>query len=116
MARLYDLEILLDNADAQILPDMFARVEIVKSQKENALAVPLYSVITLKNEKTVYVLEGDVARARKVSTGIQEGWRIQITEGLAENDAVIVVGHRRVSDGQRVNVIRTVSRWEDLEN
>jgi len=82
----------------------------------DAMAVPLYSIITLNDEKTVYVLEGDVAKARKVATGIQEGWRIQITDGLAPDDAVIVVGHRRVSDGQRVNVIRMVTQWEDLEN
>jgi len=115
-ARLYRLELALDNPDGEILPDMFARVDIVKNQVDNALAVPLYSIITLNNEKTVYVLEGDVAKARKVATGIQEGWRIQITEGLAEDEAVIVVGHRRVSDGQRVNVIRTVTQWEDLQN
>lgn len=115
-ARLYRLELALENPDREILPDMFARVDIVKNQVGDALAVPLYSIITLNNEKIVYVLEGDVARSRKVATGIQEGWRIQITDGLAEDDAVIVVGHRRVSDGQRVNVIRTVKHWEELEN
>ena len=115
-ARLYRLELALDNPDGEILPDMFARVDIVKNQVADAMAVPLYSIITLNDEKTVYVLEGDVAKARKVATGIQEGWRIQITDGLAPDDAVIVVGHRRVSDGQRVNVIRMVTQWEDLEN
>ncbi len=115
-ARLYSLELALDNPDGEILPDMFARVNIIKKEVPDALAVPLYSVITLNDEKTVYVVNDGVVHARKVETGIQEGWMIQITEGLAPDDEVIVVGHRRVSDGQKVNVIRTLKHLEELQN
>jgi len=115
-ARLYNLELSIDNPEREILPDMFARVEIVKKDIPNALALPLYSIITLNGEKTVYVVNDGVAHARTVQTGIQEGWMMQISDGLAPGDAVIVVGHRRVSDGQEVNVIRTITNLEELEN
>lgn len=115
-ARLYNLELSIDNPEREILPDMFARVEIVKRDIPNALALPLYSIITLNGEKTVYVVNDGVAHARTVQTGIQEGWMMQISDGLAPGDAVIVVGHRRVSDGQEVNVIRTIKNLEELEN
>ena len=47
-----------------------------------------------------------------MSTGIQEGWRIQVTSGLTEGDHLIVVGHRNVNDGQPVTVVRQVASAE----
>jgi len=114
-ARLYNLELAIANPDGLILPDMFARVDIRKREVPEAITIPLYSVITLDGRETVYVLNDDTAHARPVKTGIQEGWRIQVTEGLSPGERLIVVGHRRVSDGQKVNVIRTVSDMEELK-
>lgn len=114
MARLYDLELAIDNPDEEILPDMFARVEIVKKQARDALAVPLYAIIPVNNHQIVYVLSGGTAKARQIETGIQEGWMMQVTDGLYPGEQVIVVGHRRVSDGQKVNAVRTVSDMSDL--
>ncbi len=115
-ARLYNLELGIDNPDGEILPDMFARVDIVKQEVADALSVPLYSIITLNNEQVVYVVNDNTVHARSVKTGIQEGWRIEITDGLDAGDHVIGIGHRNVSDGQAVNVIRTVLSMEDLAN
>lgn len=114
MARLYDLELVIDNPTGEILPDMFARVEIVKQEVPQALAIPLYAVIALKEEKIVYVVENGVARSRKVTLGMLEGWRIQVLEGLREGEHVVVVGQRSVNDGQAVNVIRRVTDLEEL--
>lgn len=117
MARLYNLELQIGNPEGEILPDMFARVDIVKQKKPDALAVPLYAIITLNNEQTVYVMDesdANTVSSRIVKTGIQEGWRMEITEGLDAGEQVVVVGHRSLSDGQTVNVVKTVSRMEEL--
>ncbi|MCK4766926.1 MAG: efflux RND transporter periplasmic adaptor subunit, partial [Desulfobacula sp.] len=50
MARLYNLEIEVDNMDGEILPDMFARVKIIKKQDPQGLAVPMYSLVTLNKD------------------------------------------------------------------
>jgi len=114
MARLYPLEILLDNADGQLLPDMFTRVAIVKKRIFDALAVPLYTVITKNDAAYLYVVEEDRAREKRVRLGIQEGWFVQVTEGLAPHDQVIVVGHRGVSEGSPVRVVRTVTDPKEI--
>lgn len=115
-ARLYNLELQIDNPEGEILPDMFARVDIVKQKKANALAVPLYAIITLNNEQTVYVVEENTVKSRIVKTGIQEGWRMEVTEGLAPDEQVVVVGHRSLSEGQTVNVVKSISGMEELAN
>lgn len=114
-ARLYDLELEITNPAGEIRPDMFTRVEIVKQELHDTLSVPLYSIISLNDRQLVYVVNNGNARTKSVKTGIQEGWRIQVTEGLVPGDRLIVVGHRQVSEGQPVNVIRTVSDMEELQ-
>ena len=108
LARLYDLEILLDNPQARILPDMFVRVDVVKRTVDQALVLPLY-VITSNGVHTVMVVEDGRARPREVTLGIVEGFNAEITSGLQAGDAVIVVGQKQVADGQKVNVTRTVT-------
>ncbi|HDH11929.1 MAG TPA: efflux RND transporter periplasmic adaptor subunit [Nitrospirae bacterium] len=114
LAHLYKLEIEVMNPGGEILPGMFARVDIVKREVKNSMSVPLYSVITRGNGQFVFIEKAGKARARMVETGIIEGWRIQVTKGLARGDHVIVVGHRSVDEGQEVNVVRSVSNPEGL--
>jgi membrane fusion protein (multidrug efflux system) len=109
MARLYNLELVVDNPDGRILPGMFARVEIVKKRFEDTLAVPLYAVISQNNENFVYLEKDNKAEKRPVELGILEGWMIQVKSGLEVGDNVIIVGHRQVDEGQTVQVIKNVT-------
>ncbi len=108
-ARLYNLELAIANPEGVLLPGMFVRAEIVKKAAESSLSVPLYTVITRNGEQFVYVEEGGSAVKRSVELGILEDWRVQVKKGLAPGDRVIVEGHRNVEEGQKVNIIRTLS-------
>jgi RND family efflux transporter MFP subunit len=114
LARLYNLEIRLDNPDYQILPDMFARVTIVKNKDPEGLAVPIYSLVTKKNETGVFIEDKGQVAFRPVTTGFQDGWKILVADGLTSGDNVVVVGHRLIDDGEKVNVTRTISDMEEL--
>jgi membrane fusion protein (multidrug efflux system) len=113
-ARIFNLEIKVENPAGEILPDMFARVDIVKKEAPDALSVPIYAVVTREGEQMIFVENDGRAYRKKVSLGLQEGWRVQITEGLAPHEQVIVVGHREVNDGQPVKVIRRVFDPEEI--
>lgn len=113
-AHLYKLEIEVPNAAGEILPGMFARVDIIKNEVPDSISVPLYSVINRVNETFVFIVNDSKAHVQMVETGILEGWKIQITKGLSRGDQVIVVGHRSVDEGQEVNVVRTVTDPEEL--
>jgi RND family efflux transporter MFP subunit len=113
-ARVYPLELALENRDHEILPDMFARVEIVKQEVADSLAIPLYAIISRNDQHLVYVVEDSLAQVREIDLGIQEGWRIQAKTGLKVGDEVIVVGQRSVNDGTAVKVVRTIGDIEEL--
>ena len=83
-ARLYSLKLAVDNPDHDILPDMFARVEIVKREETGSLVVPVYSVISRNDKNYVFVLrDEDVVALRPIEMGLQESWRVEVTSGLS---------------------------------
>jgi len=109
MAQVYRLELKVENKLEDILPGMFARVEIIKQEFPDALAIPLYAVISRDDKHYVYLEENGVAKLQEVKLGILDGWHIQITDGLKAGGEVIVVGQRSVDEGQKVNVVKRVT-------
>jgi RND family efflux transporter MFP subunit len=114
MARTYRLEIAVDNGRGDIRPDMFCRVGIVKRAVRDGLAVPLYALVQKGDGRAVYRVIDGKARLTPVRLGFQDGWRVQVVDGVAAGDHVVVVGQRDINDGQAVNVVRTVDALEEL--
>lgn len=114
MARLYNLEIRLDNPDFHILPDMFARVTIVKNRDPEGLGVPMYALVSRNKTTGVFVERDSQVAFRPVETGFQDGWQTQIRTGLNPGDNVVVVGHRIIEHGETVNVTQAVQTMEEL--
>ncbi len=114
MARLYNLEIKVNNIDGHILPDMFARVEIIKNQDPNGIAVPMYSIVKSNNMVGLYIENKGIVQFRPVKTGFQTGWLTQIIEGLNPGDKVVVVGHRIIEHGQKVNVTKNIQDMREI--
>jgi len=109
LARLYDLELSVPNPNGYILPGMFARVELVKRVFNQALTVPLYTVISQGEERFVFIEEDGRAKKRMITLGILVDWQAQITSGLKQDDRVIVVGHRFLDEGQEVKIVKSVN-------
>lgn len=88
---------LLDNADRQFTPGLFARVQMLGSGQFQALLVDDKAVLTDQDRKYVYVVDKEgKAQRRDVQLGrIADGLRI-IEGGLAAGDKVIVGGVQKV--------------------
>ncbi len=114
LARLYDLDLKLDNPDGKILPGMFVRVELVKKVIPGALVVPIYAVISESGHQFVYVVKDGRAYKRPVELGIMYGWQVQVARGLQPMEKVIVVGHRLLEDGQKVEVLKVVNHPREI--
>jgi membrane fusion protein (multidrug efflux system) len=108
-ARLYRLELEIDNPGHAILPGMFVRANIVKQQKDNAVAIPFYSVISRKDQQFVFVEKDGTVEKRYVQTGIMEQWMVEITKGLKAGERIVVEGHRDVEDGRKVKVVKVIT-------
>lgn len=108
-ARLYRLELAIDNRDHQILPGMFFRAQIVKKVYHDTVAVPIYTVIKRQNKQFVYVEKNGVAHQMPVELGIIEDWLVQVTSGLSPGSRVVVEGQRDIDQGRKLNIVRVLS-------
>lgn len=114
IARLYDLELEIDNSGGEILPGMFVRADIVKKTVENAIAVPFFSVISRNDEQYVFVEKDGSVQKRNVRLGIMEKWMVEIPEGLNSGDNLVVEGHRDIEDKQSVRVVKKITDPKEL--
>lgn len=114
VARLYRLELAIDNGGGEILPGMFVRADVVKRTVPEAIVVPFYSVISRNNDQYVYVENDGVVEKRNVRLGIMEQWLVEVTEGLRAGDRLLVEGHRDVEDKQKVKVVKSAADMKEL--
>jgi membrane fusion protein (multidrug efflux system) len=98
----------------ELRPGMFARVTTVFSTNAAALVVPEEAIVPQAGKQFVFRLlkegEGDgaklVSRRTEVQLGVRRGAQVQITQGLAEGDTVVVAGQQRLQqDGTAVRVV-----------
>ena len=114
VARLFRLELAIDNAGGEILPGMFFRADVVKKTVPDAVVVPFYSVISRNNEQYVFIEKDGIAHKKPVRLGIMEKWLVQVTDGLAAGDRLLVEGHRDVEDKQKIKVVKAASDIKEL--
>jgi RND family efflux transporter MFP subunit len=93
----YDVTIALESPEHFLKPDMTATVNIIVARHENVLAVPIDAVKQDKKGPTVTLMtEGPRGQSEfkpvSVKTGISDGDRTEIMEGLKEGDVVVVSG------------------------
>jgi membrane fusion protein (multidrug efflux system) len=105
VTRTFLTEVELDNADGALKPGMMARAKLVRQRYENAIAIPLFCVISLEDKYVVYVEDGGLARMREVKPGVFLDKQVHITEGLKPGDRLIVKGQRDVRDGEKVRIV-----------
>lgn len=108
-------------------PGMTATVDIITRRKNNVIGVPI-SAIVIKNDttsgtvakkspapadqkfETVFVKEGNKAKLRVVTTGIQDNRNIEILTGLKEGETVITGPYTTVTktlkDGDEVQLMK----------
>ena len=81
------------NPDSRLKPDMFANAEIVTDLNRSAISIPQTSVLNDGGKTVVFVAEGNGYQKREVHTGIQNGDRLEIVEGLSPGEKVVVKGN-----------------------
>lgn len=81
---------LVDNGDGRLRIGMTVQAVIVTAEKADALTVPLLAVEDGPEGKIVQVLaDNGGTEARKVITGLSDGVRMEIADGLREGEKVV---------------------------
>ncbi len=100
--RLMRAEIDLPNPDDKLHPGMYGRVTIHLSPNDVALRVPSACLHEQSGagQATLYVVKDGKAQLRHVRIGKDNGGQVEVVDGLADNDEVIVSESDRLTDGR----------------
>ncbi|MBW2277942.1 MAG: hypothetical protein JRF63_10640 [Deltaproteobacteria bacterium] len=116
MSRTATMEVDLVNKDHSLKPGMLARIRVQVEQRENVVVAPK-SALTVtaqrKGEQSLYramVASGEKAVERFVSLGLEEGNQVEVIEGLAVGDQLIVKGQHLLADGDPIKPARPAAQ------
>lgn len=91
-------------ADSGLRPGMFASAAIVTGQAESA-TIPREALLHRDGRPVAFVLSGDRVALRRLELGTADlAGRVEVREGLAAGERVVVSGAGFLNDGDRVRV------------
>lgn len=103
--RTFSVIIEVDNRDLLLRPGMFVKADVITEEKKEALVIPKYAILTRNNQQQVFIVNGISASRVVINTGIETRDFIEVTDGLAEGDRLVIKGHETLRDKSKVRVI-----------
>ncbi|MDJ0910280.1 MAG: efflux RND transporter periplasmic adaptor subunit [Woeseiaceae bacterium] len=94
--------VLIDNADGNLAPGMFARFTIAWERHENAMLIPNDAIVREDEQTLVYVVADGTVERRIIETGIESNGHVEVLGGLGDDEQIVFVGHSALRDGSRV--------------
>jgi RND family efflux transporter MFP subunit len=102
--RTFNVEVKLDNKDANYKSNMIAKLLINDDTQNNVLTVPTNTIQqNEKGESYVLVADGNKAVKKVIETGNDYDGTTVVTKGLSKGDKVITFGYSEVVDGQNIS-------------
>ena len=93
------------SADGAVRPGSFARARVVTDLHENALILPRDALVSEGDEWFVFTVADGRARRVPVKLGFEEADRVELAEGPAAGEKVVVAGAPALKDGSPVELL-----------
>jgi RND family efflux transporter MFP subunit len=104
----FEIELRVDPQGRKLATGMVAKVQIMPSQTQNSLMVPIEALIEADgNQGYVYVLNSDKQSVKKVPVkigGIYDSL-VGISEGLTDQSTIITAGNHYLTQDSKVKIV-----------
>lgn len=104
--RTLRIRALVDRIDQELVPGVFAQINLQLGKKTDALLIPTQALISTARNKQVAVLKKDSVVFNIVETGARDSVYVQITSGLKAGDTIVTTGLMVLRPNAKVNVTR----------
>lgn len=104
--RTLRIRALVDKIDQELVPGVFARVNLQLGKTADALLVPTQALMSTALNKQVAVLKKDSVIFNVVETGARDSVFVQITNGLKAGDTIVTTGLMILKPNAKVKVTR----------
>jgi RND family efflux transporter MFP subunit len=102
----FPVKLILKGDTAALRPGMTARAQLQGISVSDALALPEAALVDRNRRRVVFVVEDGVVHLREPLLAAGFSNRLQILEGLAAGDKVVIKGQPLLLDGDAVTVRR----------
>lgn len=92
------------NREGEVVPGMFARVELSANGLVEALQIPARSIIPEMGTSKVFVYRGGKAEPAIITPGLRTATMVQVMTGLSAGDTVITSGLLQLRPGMGVQL------------
>lgn len=101
------------NPDYRLKPGMFANVDVLVAQRQDALIAPEAAMIYDRSGTYLWrMIEEDRAEKVPVEIGIRTGGGVEILRGISPGDVVVSAGTHKVMVGKTLSVIDSGAHLE----
>jgi membrane fusion protein, multidrug efflux system len=107
--RTLKIRALVNEKDNELVPGVFAKVNLQLGNDDKALLVPSQALIPTARNKQVIVLRKDSAMFTVVETGIRDSAYVQVLSGIQVGDTVITTGLMAVRPNSKIKVTKVSS-------
>lgn len=101
----FDVEVKIDNAENLLRAGMFVNVSLLQKEENPSIYIPRGAINGSLKDAHVFVVEGEVAKQREITTGNLNNAMVEVVTGLSENDRVITEGNYNLFDGAKVKTM-----------
>lgn len=111
VSRTFGIEAIVPNEEVSIRPGSFAKASIITQRDDNAITVPLESIVTYAGVTKLFVIEGDTAREVQVLTRLEDpnGVWIEVVGPVQPGSLVAITGMSQLADGTPVTLRETLA-------
>jgi HlyD family secretion protein len=105
----------VENLHGRLRPGTTVHVSLEAETVRNALAVPKEAIVSTKGgSDAVMVIGADgIVHQKVVQTGIEDGGKVQITQGVSEGQRVVTQGAYALDDGTKVKIGKREDKEDD---
>ncbi len=93
---------LIDNEHQELAPGMFARFTVAYEKHADAMVIPAQALVEEDQQTSVYVVSNGEVTRRRIETGIESDGRVEVLNGLAGDEQIVVIGQAALRDGSKV--------------
>ncbi|MGE0441394.1 MAG: efflux RND transporter periplasmic adaptor subunit [Gemmatimonadales bacterium] len=103
-ARTITVKAVVPNPGQVLQSGMFIEVRLETTRRTDAVVVPEEAVLQLPAGNVIWVLKGDAVEPHPVELGVREPGQVEILQGIAAGDMVVIGGAERLTPQSKVVV------------
>lgn len=114
-ARVFNCKIKIDNNDKALYQGVYAKAEILSSEKNQVISIPINVLIGNKGDYSVFINDDGKVKKQKVNIGETYDNNVEISSGIKDGDQIICTNTGTLQEGDEIDVTAAIGNDNSFE-